>query len=121
MSIRDALQTLRPTRQRPLYNPGERERFDIRAASQKTPDPLWRGTHWINALTLCNAFARAAAYGGGVSICLEIRQHDPAGQGAQVCELAYQFADRKMRRVMTMNSEITGAGAGEAYIIDVQI
>lgn len=113
---------LRRSRQKPPYNPGEQQRFDIRAAAQRAPDPLWKGTHWINALTLCNAFARAVAYSGGVMLTLEILQHEPAGQGPQVCELTYQFTDAgKMRRILTMNSEITGAGQNEAYVIDVRI
>jgi hypothetical protein len=112
---------LKRSRQRPPYNPGERELFSIR-----TPKPaqVWKGTHWITALSLCNAFARVVAHNGGVSLSLEITQHQAGREldGPIVCDLSYQFADsRTMRRIMTFNPQITGVGDSEVYVIDIPV
>jgi hypothetical protein len=110
---------LKRTRERIPYNPGDRELFNI--AVPKRP-PVWTGTHWINALSLSNAFARVVAQSGGVTLNLEIRGYQRANEGPLVCEMTYQFVDRGlMRRIMTLNAQVTGAGDGEAYIVDLPI
>lgn len=113
---------IRRSRQKPPYQPDARELFTILTATPKKP--IWKGTHWINALSLCNAFARVVANSGGVTLFLEIAQHqagDPPSAPV-VCDLSYTFIDRGiMRRVMTFNPAIAGVGDNEAYVIDLTL
>lgn len=114
------LLNVKRSRQRPPYNPGDRELFQILNPGPPKTAPVWKGTHWITALSLCNAFARVVASNGGVSLCLEIHQYKD--EPALVCDLSYQFIDRGvMRRIMTLNPQITGAGDAEAYVIDLAV
>lgn len=113
-----ALQRPQPSRRKPPYQPGDRELFNIRTPRRP---PVWTGTHWINALSLCNAFARVVAQAGGVTLDLEICQYAPRGAGPIVCEINYQFTDRGiMRRIMNLNPEVTGGDATEAYTVDLK-
>lgn len=114
---------LRRNRNRVPYGPNPGDLFSVRVPiSAAEAPPVWRGTHWITALSLCNAFARVVALNGGDSLSLTItKSHKDGTAEPVVCEVSYQFSALKMRRIMTLNPEVTGNGDGEGYVVDMQI
>lgn len=79
-----------------IHRRGESEAYGFRSSGPV----LWYGTHWMPALTLCNAFARVAAFAECDRVRFTILKHRKNDAAAYV---TYQFSDHgTMRRIVSV-------------------